>query len=114
MIQIVNVKIEIRFHIRETACTPGRNIQHYAQKEYETSHSKRTLYVIYPIKEKSNKPAHTRSLVWHQQYLTRIRSTVELQWLDHRWLVYRGYFELVLVSLGKNPIAADMIIFEII
>ena len=41
-------------------------------------------------------------------------STVELQWLEHRWLVYHGYFELVLESLGKNPIAADIIIFGII
>ena len=40
--------------------------------------------------------------------------TVELQWLEHRWLVYHGFFELVLESLGKNPIAADIIIFGII
>ena len=33
--------------------------------------------------------------------------TVELQWLEHRWLVYHGCFELVLDSLGKNAIAAD-------
>ena len=37
--------------------------------------------------------------------------TVELQWLEHRWLVYHGFFELVFESLGKNPIAADIIIF---
>ena len=36
--------------------------------------------------------------------------TVELRWLEHRWLVYHGYFELVLESLGKNPIAADIIL----
>ena len=42
------------------------------------------------------------------------RCTVELQWLEHRWLVYHGYFELVLESMGKNPIAADIIIFGII
>ena len=41
-------------------------------------------------------------------------NTVELQWLEHRWLVYHGYFELVLESLGKTPIAADIIIFGII
>ena len=41
-------------------------------------------------------------------------STVELQWLEHRWLVYYGCFELVLESLGKHPIAADIIIFGII
>ena len=40
--------------------------------------------------------------------------TVELQWLEHRWVVYHGYFELVLESLGKNPITADIIIFGII
>ena len=40
--------------------------------------------------------------------------TVELQWLEHRWLVYHGYLEPVLKFLGKNPIAADNIIFGII
>ena len=29
------------------------------------------------------------------------RSTVELQWLEHRWLVYHRYFELILESLGN-------------
>ena len=29
-------------------------------------------------------------------------ATVELQWLEHRWLVYHGCFELVLESLGKT------------
>ena len=33
---------------------------------------------------------------------------VELQWLEHRWLVYHGYFKLILESLGNNPIAADL------
>ena len=40
--------------------------------------------------------------------------TVELQWLEHRWLVYHGCFELVLESLGKNPTSADIIVFGII
>ena len=40
--------------------------------------------------------------------------TVELQWLEHRWLVYHFYFELVLGSLGKHSIATDSIIFGII
>ena len=31
-----------------------------------------------------------------------LKVTVELQWLEHRWLVYHGYFELVLESLGKK------------
>ena len=39
---------------------------------------------------------------------------VELQWLEHRWLVYHGYFKLVLESQGKNPIAVDIIMFGII
>ena len=43
-----------------------------------------------------------------------VMNTARLQWLEHRWLVYHGYFELVLESLGKNPIAADIIIFGII
>ena len=33
-------------------------------------------------------------------------NTVELQWLENRWLIYHGYFELVLESIGNNPIAA--------
>ena len=40
--------------------------------------------------------------------LTKLH-TVELQ-----WLVYHGCFEFVLESLGKTPIAADMIIFGIL
>ena len=34
-------------------------------------------------------------------------TTVELQWLEHLWLVYHGCFELVLETLGKSPIVAD-------
>ena len=34
--------------------------------------------------------------------------TVELQWLEHCWLVYHGCFEQVLKSLGNNLIAADL------
>ena len=30
------------------------------------------------------------------------------------YFVYHGYFELVLESLGKHLIAADIIVFEII
>ena len=33
---------------------------------------------------------------------------VELQWLEHWWLVYHGYFKLVFESLEKNPVAADL------
>ena len=41
--------------------------------------------------------------------------TVKLQWLEHAWLVYHSYFELLLKSLGKNSmLAADTIIFRII
>ena len=32
---------------------------------------------------------------------------------ENGWLVYHGCFELVLESLGRNPIAADIIIFGI-
>ena len=39
--------------------------------------------------------------------------TVKLQWLEHRLLCH-GYFELVLESLGKHPIATDIIIFGMI
>ena len=34
--------------------------------------------------------------------------TVELQWLEHWWLVYHGCLELVLESLGKQFLAADL------
>ena len=40
--------------------------------------------------------------------------TVELQWLEHWWLVYHGCFELVLESLGKNSIAAALGLFRVI
>ena len=33
---------------------------------------------------------------------------------QHRWLIYHGYFKLVLESLGKNHTVADIIIFSII
>ena len=52
------------------------------------------------------------SLICYCRLLSTI--TVELQWLEYRWLVYQGYFELVLESLGKNSIAADVITFRII
>ena len=39
---------------------------------------------------------------------------VVFQWLEHRWLIYYDYFELVHESDGKNPIAADISIFGII
>ena len=47
-------------------------------------------------------------------YLEHNRVHVVLQWLEHRWLVYYGYFELVHESHGKNLIAADISIFGII
>ena len=40
--------------------------------------------------------------------------TVKLQWLEHRWLVYHGYFELPIGSIGTHPIAANIITFGII
>ena len=46
--------------------------------------------------------------------ILRILTIVEPKWLEHRLLVYHRYFELVLESIGKNPIAADIIISEII
>ena len=38
----------------------------------------------------------------------QLTTTVELQWLEHWWLVYHGCFELILESLRKNLIAADL------
>ena len=34
--------------------------------------------------------------------------TLDLQWLEHWWLVYHGCFEIILESLGKNTIAANL------
>ena len=42
-----------------------------------------------------------------------IENTVDLQRIEHRWLVYHGYFELVFGSL-EHSIATDSIIFAII
>ena len=47
-------------------------------------------------------------LVVIREWAVGFDSTVELQWLEHWWLVYHGCFELVLESLGKNPLAADL------
>ena len=52
--------------------------------------------------------------IWMCTDLLNNNSTVELQWIEHRWLVYHGYFEIVLESLGKYPIAANIVIFGII
>ena len=40
--------------------------------------------------------------------------TVELQWLEHWWLVYHGCFEHVLESLGKQILTADLGQFSVI
>ena len=42
------------------------------------------------------------------------RYTVELQWLKDLWLIYHSCFELVLESLGKNHLAADLGLFRLI
>ena len=34
--------------------------------------------------------------------INRADSTVELQWLEHGWLVYHGYFEHVIESLTQK------------
>ena len=34
--------------------------------------------------------------------------TVELQWLEHWWLVYHACLKLIFESLGENPLAADL------
>ena len=38
--------------------------------------------------------------------------TVKLQWLEHGWLVYRGWFELVFESLGNFTIDQENKIFR--
>ena len=41
---------------------------------------------------------------------SQVGNTAELQWLKHGWLAYHDCFKLVLESLAKNPIAADIIL----
>ena len=41
-------------------------------------------------------------IVCHSENNREFKYTVEFQWLEHRWLVYHGYFELVLESQGKK------------
>ena len=40
--------------------------------------------------------------------IKKVLIQLELQWLEHWWFVYHGCFELILESLGKKPIAADL------
>ena len=50
-----------------------------------------------------------------QTFTSKRTCTEELQRLEHCWLIYHGYFKLVLESLIKQkPIAADIIKIEII
>ena len=43
-----------------------------------------------------------------QEVIIYQQKLVELQWLEHSWLVFHGCFELVLGFLGPNPIVADL------
>ena len=40
--------------------------------------------------------------------------TIELQWLEHWWLVYHGCFKLDFESLGTNPTSANLIKLRVI
>ena len=53
---------------------------------------------------KRNRDGLSKHLIWLFVFVI----TVELQWLEHWWLVYHGCFELVLESLGNNPMVADL------
>ena len=52
--------------------------------------------------------------IMHPIGYRKVKTYSRTQWLEHWWLVYHGYFELVLESLTKNPITADFIAFGII
>ena len=61
----------------------------------------------YSRKEARKKMADWLHVPWHCIYTSSFRAvfmvfTVELQWLEHWWLVYHGSFELVIQSLGKK------------
>ena len=45
-----------------------------------------------------NKNMHIKKHIGHSNHS---RNTVELQWLEHRWLVYHGLFDLIFESLRK-------------
>ena len=70
-----------------------------------------TLVLVFTIPYFVSKLDNTNrqeSLKFRSWNKVGIRTTVELQWLEHSWFVYHGSFELVLESLEKkNPIAAD-------
>ena len=40
----------------------------------------------------------------------KLRYSAEFQWLEHRWLVYYSYFELLLESLETFSITGDIIL----
>ena len=75
-----------------------------------------TLSIVRTLPESEKRSRNMCSFVVYLDYaqLPGDVRTAEPQWLEHQSLIYHGYFEFVLESLGKNPIAADIIIFEII
>ena len=67
-------------------------IMYVALEEHEGKHRRKNYY----------------EFAWAMFYDLKYRptadlNTVELQWLEHWWILYHGCFELVLESLGKIP-----------
>ena len=74
----------------------------------------RLPYVVYKIQHIDSTLFH-RCLPTERTASTIIVTALKLRWFEHRWLaVYHGCFELVLESLGKNPMAADSGKFRVI
>ena len=57
------------------------------------------------IKQEPTAPCKSDALssVTYIEVKQRKQYTGEFQWIEHRWLVFHGYFELVLESLGNIP-----------
>ena len=74
----------------------------------------RLSYVVYKIQHIDSTLFH-HCLPTERTTSTVIVTTLKLRWFEHRWLaVYHGCFELVLKSLDKNPMAADLGKFRVI
>ena len=58
-------------------------------------------FLWYSLKRLSKQPCR-------ESHCVLVQITVELQWLEHRWLVYHGYFELVFESLETVYMTGDV------
>ena len=63
-------------------------------------HLRSLIHLIKIVPSRINGP--NDSVYWsHGAFVFSTQHTGEFQWLEHLWLVYHGFFKLVLESLGK-------------